>query len=655
MLQFTAGWRAAASLLTVLTLFPGHEAAFAQAADPFDELKAPLDPAAPLDPMPDLGLDWPVMDVKDQTPITASPAFLSAETGSARPYRILIQGVDEVEEEGLVGQFLLASVLEQNRAGPANAAQLDRRAREDRELLIELLRSRGYYDAYAVTQIAGLADGSLQVTLTAEPGPLYRFVEVRLPGLDAAEQAAVLRSAFDVEEGDPVDAAAATAAEARLRSELGRRGYAFAEVGAMEVEVDHATRTARLILPVSPQGARRFGDIVIDGAQVLTAGHIQTMARFEPGEPYRAPLVEDLRQALVATGLVSAVTVRPVEREGSDVVDIAVAVQAAPVRTIAGEIGYGTGEGFRVEASWQHRNLIGPEGALTLRGVAGTREQSVAAIVRRGNFRERDQVLTAQIAASNIDRPAYEARTFGIAAGVERQTNLIWRKHWTWSAGGELIATDERDVDLDSGLSRRRTFFIGALPGQLAYDGSNDLLDPTSGFRLAGRFSPELALQDDVFGYSRTQIDGSFYQTLRDNLVLAGRARIGSILGAGLNQIAPSRRFYAGGGGSVRGYGFQRLGPRDPVFNDPIGGRSLAEFALETRIRMGDFGIVPFLDAGNIYASAIPDISDLRFGAGLGLRYHTRFGPIRVDVGTPLDRQPGDSRVAVHVSLGQAF
>jgi translocation and assembly module TamA len=140
-----------------------------------------------------------------------------------------------------------------------------------------------------------------------------------------------------------------------------------------------------------------------------------------------------------------------------------------------------------------------------------------------------------------------------------------------------------------------------------------------------------------------------------DTVVIAGRARLGTIFGAERDRIAPSRRFYAGGGGSVRGYGFQRLGPRDPVFDDPIGGRSLAEFALEARVRVGNFGIVPFIDAGNIYTSPLPKLDDLRFGAGIGVRYHTRFGPIRVDLGTPLSRQRDDPRLAVYVSLGQAF
>ena len=138
-------------------------------------------------------------------------------------------------------------------------------------------------------------------------------------------------------------------------------------------------------------------------------------------------------------------------------------------------------------------------------------------------------------------------------------------------------------------------------------------------------------------------------------MTLAGRTRLGTIIGAARDRIAPSRRFYAGGGGSVRGYGFQELGPHDPVFDDPIGGRSLTEFSLEARIRVGDFGIVPFVDAGNVSTTPLPRFGNLQFGAGIGARYHTRFGPIRIDVGTPINPRRGDPRIAVYVSLGQAF
>ena len=129
------------------------------------------------------------------------------------------------------------------------------------------------------------------------------------------------------------------------------------------------------------------------------------------------------------------------------------------------------------------------------------------------------------------------------------------------------------------------------------------------------------------------------------------------------------KRYDGAGGGSVRGYGFQRLGPFEPVSSlvpddegnvdrgdlDPIGGRSLNEFALEARYRFGDYGIVPFIDAGNSYSSTLPRFSDLRFGAGIGGRVYTNFGPLRVDVATPLNPRPGDGKVALYISIGQAF
>jgi translocation and assembly module TamA len=136
--------------------------------------------------------------------------------------------------------------------------------------------------------------------------------------------------------------------------------------------------------------------------------------------------------------------------------------------------------------------------------------------------------------------------------------------------------------------------------------------------------------------------------------VIAGRARAGSIPGIERNDLAPSRRYYAGGGGSVRGFGYQELGPRAPD-GDPIGGRSLNEFAIEARYRFGNFGIVPFVDAGQVYEGVLPKGSDLRFGAGIGGRFYTNFGPLRVDVATPIARKKGESAVSLYISIGQAF
>ena len=230
---------------------------------------------------------------------------------------------------------------------------------------------------------------------------------------------------------------------------------------------------------------------------------------------------------------------------------------------------------------------------------------------------------------------------------------------WTWSYGAQLLATDERGVFSPTGLKDTRSFFIAALPLTLRYDGSDSLLDPTRGFRLSGWISPEYSGHGNSLTYARTQIDASAYRPVSDGVVVAGRLRLGTILGADDYDIAPSRRFYSGGGGSVRGYGYQQLGPKD-IEGDPIGGRGLAEFALETRIRLKQLrrqfrDRALFRRRFAFRPQALPDFKQWRFAVGAGVRYYSMFGPIRIDVGVPLNRQKGDGPVAVTVSLGQAF
>jgi len=601
--------------------------------------------------LPEIGVAWP--DLATAPGDAMATIVATVDAAAERRYRWRVDGIEGAGE--LVRQrFEQLSTLDANDGEPANAAQLDRRAREDAQLLTNLLRGAGYYDAQVTSRIE--PGNEPTVLLEAVPGNLYRFAGVTLDGVKAAgDKAAPLEKAFGIKPGDPVNADTIVAGEARLKTVVGEEGFPFAKVGDPQIVVDRAARTATLDLSVDPGSPRRYGRIVMANDRLFDAKHVQEIARFAPGQPYDSAGLDDLRRALVQTGLVSSVDVKPVPGDTPETVNVAVALEPAPPHTIAGELGYGTGEGASATVNWTDRNFFPPEGALTLRSVLGTREQLGAVVFRRNNFQGRDRVLTAQFSAAHILRDAYEAKTLSLSAGLERQTNIFFQKAWTWSLGGELLTSDERDVIESTGQPRRRTFFIGALPTSLNYDGSDDLLNPTRGFRLGGRISPEVSLQGSVFGYTRTQIDASLYHPFGERVVLAARTRLGTILGAPRDQIAPSRRFYAGGGASVRGYGFQAIGPRD-ANNDPIGGRSLAEFSIEARVRtFGNFGVVPFLDAGNISTSPLPRLTGLRFGTGLGVRYYSNFGPIRLDVGTPLNPQKGSSRVAVYVSLGQAF
>jgi translocation and assembly module TamA len=611
-----------------------------------------LDPQSPLAPLPGLGVDWP-----DLSTAPAEPAAKDASTpltGDTR-YAYRVDGIDEVASNLLKERFTQLSTLKLNQGQPANAAQLDRRAREDAALLTTLLRGEGYYDASVATRVEPGARPL--VVLDATPGTLYKFGSVTVAGVEAAgDVTPALRKAFGVTAGDPVNADTIAAGETKLHTTITDKGFPFAIVGDPQVIVDRAAHTATLDLAVVPGGIRRFGLIkMTSGQQIFDADHIQDIARFTPGKLYDASSLIDLRRALIQTGLVSSVKITPVEGTTPGTVDIDVGLEPAPKHTIAGELGYGTGEGARAALSWTDRNMFPPEGGLTLAGVLGTQEQSASIIFRRNNFDGRDRILTFQTVASDVTRTAYEAKTLSLSGSLERQTNIFFQKKWTWSLGAEFDASDEQDAVIDTGAPRRLTYYIVSLPTTLSYDGSNDLLDPTRGFRLSGRLSPELSLEGHAFGYARLQLDASAYKTIVKGAVLAGRIRLGTIAGAPRDAIAPSRRFYAGGGASVRGYGYQEIGPRD-VNGDPVGGRSLAEFSLEARVKtFGNFGLVPFFDGGNISTGLVPNVTDLRYGAGLGIRYYTGFGPIRLDVGTPLNPQAGDPRVAVYVSLGQAF
>ncbi len=586
-------------------------------------------------------------------------AILAGDSGNMR-YHVELQGLDDIANRRFQTRFDALSTLLAGGDAAASAAQILRRAREDSQLLDQLLDNDGYYDAMVSHSFARDADGVV-IRYYIAAGPRYHYDAVTLPGLetlhDAGEVARITRL-FGINVGDAVLADRIAKSQSVLAAELPETGYPFARVGQESLIVDHDSMAAQLTQPIEPGARLRFGRILADDGGLFGAPHLVRIARFQTGEMFRQSGIEDLRRAIIATGLAASVRIEPQPSQDGASTDIAVHVAPGPLRSLTGAIGYGTGDGYRIELGWQHRNLFPPEGALSLRGVLGTREQLGSVSFRRQNWQGRDRTLTIELLASNANLPAFDARTIRVAARIERTSTLLYQKHWTWSLESELIGTDERAFVQPRMALVSRRYAIASIGGYVAYDGSNDLLDPTRGFRVSARLFPEISFQDQFFGYARAQIDASGYWPLAGRSILAGRLRLATIAGASRDAIAPSRRLYAGGGSSVRGFGYQAVGPRDPLGN-PLGGRSLGEFSLEARVPVwGAFSLVPFVDGGAIGSGAMlhgSDFADMRFGAGLGVRYASNFGPIRVDVGTPINPRPGDNRIAVYVSLGQAF
>lgn len=554
-----------------------------------------------------------------------------------------------------------------------NRAALAAQVREAQEVLQRLLQAYGYFDAQVIRSTLPAADlaaesvsGALaQPRLDIVPGRRFAVGAVDLGNLAAAgSDYPALRERFAVFPGDRLSLDAVAEARVSLAEALGESGYAFAVVAEPEVLADHARGEADVHMPVEPGGRYLFGRLTSNREDYLSARHLARIARFAQGDLYRRSQESDLRQAILATGLVSTLDISPVEAippqdDMPGTVDLAVAMTPAPPRTLTGSVGYGTEEGFRLAASWEHRNLFPPEGMLRLRGIAGTQEQLGGITFRKNNFRGRDRILTADALVSNVDTVAYAARSVALLGTYEHVSTLTFQKPLSYGGGLEMLVTREIDRRQRIAISARETFLVAALPAWVQLDTSDDLLDPVHGFRLRGSFSPELSRSGSVTSaYVRVQVDTSWYYPAGDGVVLAARGRAGTIVGADLAAIAPSRRFHAGGGGSVRGYGFQAIGPRD-VAGQPNGGRSVLELSAEARIDTGllddAVALVPFVDAGVVDRDPVPGLRDIRLGAGLGVRYRTTFGPIRVDLGVPLNRQPGDAPVAVYVALGQAF
>lgn len=579
-------------------------------------------------------------------------------------YKTSVEGLelaDAQTDADLAAQFRDLSALREGDGEVANEAQLSARLTEDSKLIDRILHAEGWYDAQITTRIdrSPAANGQpVTAVLLVAPGERYKIATINVQA-DATVPPGLIDRSLALNVGEPIVAQRIQGAEANIAVVLPQEGYPFAEVGQRDVLLDPETHLGDYTLPVTVGPRARFGGFRTTGDLAFGAEHVDVIARFDRGELYDSRKVDDLRQALVATGLFSTVAVQPERtgqpaQDGTEYVTMVVTQNAGPPRTLAASAGYGTGEGFRLEGSWTHRNLFPPEGALIASAVLGSRQQGAGVTFRRSNAGKRDRTFQFGIEALRSRLDAFDALTGRLYTRLSRDSTPIWRKTFTWAVGAEILGTVEEDYDFSLGERNRRKFLIGGLTGQVGFDRTDSLLDPTRGFRAQLLLQPEGALSDGFRPYVRSQLDASAYYPVGDSLVVAGRARVGTTLGIERFELAPSRRFYAGGGGSVRGFGYQQLSPKDPN-GDPIGGISLVEGSAEVRYRFGDYGVVGFIDAGQVYETRLPTFQNLRAGIGIGARYYTNFGPLRVDVATPLARREGESRFNVYVSIGQAF
>jgi translocation and assembly module TamA len=577
----------------------------------------------------------------------------AADDGPRVPYTLALEVTAPVEGVDLAGRIEAASSLRRlEDEPPATRMGLRRRMEADVAAARSVLRSEGFY---AGTVEGRLGEGSpASVSLTVTPGPRYAIAGTEVVYRDRATDTAQLPltlAPVGLAEGDPARADAVLTAERDLVEQLRRQGRPFAEAVDRRVAVNHARRTMAVRIVVQAGPPATFGAVRYEGLDRVKRDHLDALVPWRPGTVFDTDALDRFRNGILTTRLFDSVTVRPAdapEEDGS--LPVIVTLEEAPARSIGGGLRYSTDDGPGGRLFWEHRNLFGRAEKLRFNLDVALTAQTLEAGFRKPRFLHPDQSLSITAMVERADRDAYTGLTAELGAGVEREISETWR-------GSAGVLFDY--ADLDDQFGDRETSLLVGLPLGAARDDTDNPLNPTEGTRLTLALTPYAGRSGDTaVTFGVVDVTGStYYAPLEgDRLVLAGRARLASLFGVATADVPANKRLFAGGGGSVRGYGHQMVGPLDPG-GDPLGGRSAVELGLEARIKVTDtIGIVPFFDAGMVTDAPVPDFSeDILYAAGLGARYYTDFGPLRLDIGVPLNPRDADDFLQVYISLGQAF
>jgi len=524
------------------------------------------------------------------------------------------------------------------------------RAREAAVRARRYLTSEGYYGA----QIDSRPDPEGGVTMRVRTGPrfVFRSVETMFLQPDGApDPGGQTREALGLTPGDPLRAEAVIAARARVLSRLHDTGFPEAEEGESEITVDHAVDGARAEFRFQTGPFIRMGEPEqAGGLAELRPGFVARLKPYEIGDPASRSALNTYARRLQALESVSVADVRLSPGAGGETRPVDVFADPAPRHRIETGISWSTSEGAGVEALWTRRNIFHGDETLTLGAQAAELLIGATAGLRVPHWRRFGQTLnlSAGLAAERTD--AFDQDVGRLGASVSR----VITPRLTAAAGGRLQLANITDA------LGERTVTTLTLPASAAWDARDDLLDPSRGVFADLKAAPGFSITGSGAQYVRLESGVRGYYSLTDSLVLAGRVRAGTLLGASAEALPASERFFAGGGGSVRGYAYQSLTPFETNLvtgaREPFGGRSLLEAGVEARWRWSPrWGFAAFVDGGAAGRDAAPSPGAMRYGAGAGVRYYPGFGPLRLDIATPIDPRPGDDAIQIYISIGQAF
>ncbi|MFN3700728.1 MAG: autotransporter assembly complex protein TamA [Alphaproteobacteria bacterium] len=505
------------------------------------------------------------------------------------------------------------------------------------------LRARGYYDA-SVEFVAD-EDRPLAGEFQIDSGAQYKIQSVTL------EPAEIYQDYFDfsaINAGDPLDAETVLKTQAAMKDILGKDGCYFNLAIRHEVLLDQNAKTADLTFFIEKGAEANFGSVSFEGLESIKEAYIRKLLPWKEGDCFRRERIERFKTTLLESGLFSrAESVLPDAPDEDGRVDVVMSIRERAHRSIKGGLSYYTDEGVGLTLGWEHRNFLGQAEKLVTTLSVNQLKQSLGAEFSKPFFWRPDQTLFLNSSIRRQDTDAFEELGINFGGRISRKVT----RRLTVSVGSNLALTQIEDS------REKRTFGLVSFPVSAVFDNRDNSLDPTKGWLINATVRPVI----DAFGESDpfTKIEGGartyLTPTGSKNFVVALRADAGSIIGESRFDLPATERFYAGGGGSVRGYGFQEVGPFEN--GESAGGLSFATGSLELRNRFTEtMGGVMFVDAGSVSDDTFPDFNNLAIGAGLGVRYFTGFGPLRFDVAVPLTEKDNlDRNYQFYLSIGQAF
>ncbi|MET3577768.1 translocation and assembly module TamA [Mesorhizobium robiniae] len=577
-------------------------------------------------------------------------------------YAVTIEAPDA--DEDLVKKLENASALKADEERPVSGSLgLMAKARGDRDQLIAALYADARYEGVVTITIEGKPLDDLPpdaefsgpqpipVVINVATGPKFTLGDIRLEG-----DAAGLASAdFGLIAGGDAGSGAVLKAEVSIVRALKEEGRPLAKVTDREIIADHATSTLDVTLTVAAGPVAGYGDTTVEGTEKVDRDFTEYMTGLERGRQYSPEEVDEARDRLLGLEVFNSVTLKEADSLDADGnIPIGVEVSERKPRYFGLGGTFSNTEGLGLEGYWGHRNLFGRAEKLRIEGaISGIGSNDLTELnYNAGIMFEKPGVVgpaSKFFAGVNtvLEHPdAYDRFS------VKGNTGLSYELDKQQTVSAE-VALDYSKITDSFG---KHTYLIASVPLRYVYDNRDSRLNPTNGFRLLAYAEPSYDILNGA-AFVKLRGEGSAYQSLdtASKFILAERVAIGSIIGAGLQDVPADRRFYSGGGGSVRGYAYQGIGPKD-IDGQPIGGLSFFETSLEMRIAVTDtIGVVPFVDAGTVSTEQFPDFSDMKVGAGVGLRYITPFGPLRVDAAVPLNRGPDDPRFGIYAGIGQAF